>query len=106
MTTFADSATLFINDRPDAATRRLAWSVFETTGLPTPSDEVWRYAPLGDLGLERFNVPSAPTVVPDSLFASELSRRAVSYTHLDVYKRQVGALGTLNRSSPRSPNGA
>ena len=76
MTTFADSATLFINDRPDAATRRLAWSVFETTGLPTPSDEVWRYAPLGDLGLERFNVPSAPTVVPDSLFASELSRRA------------------------------
>jgi Fe-S cluster assembly protein SufD len=76
MTTFADSASLFMNDRPDAATRRLAWSVFETTGLPTPSDEVWRYAPLGDLGLERFSVPRAPSQTPDSPFATELCRRA------------------------------
>jgi Fe-S cluster assembly protein SufD len=76
MNTFADSASLFMNDRPDAATRRLAWSVFETTGLPTPSDEVWRYAPLGDLGLERFVVPIAPSQTPDSPFAMELCRRA------------------------------
>jgi len=76
MNTFADSATLFINDRPDAAARRLAWSIFETTGLPTPSDEVWRYAPLGDLGLERFLVPNAPSIGPDSPFATELCRRA------------------------------
>jgi Fe-S cluster assembly protein SufD len=76
MTTFADSASTFIDLRPDAAERRLAWSVFETTGLPTTSDEVWRYAPLGDLGLERFNVPTGPSAAPDSAFAKELSQRA------------------------------
>jgi Fe-S cluster assembly protein SufD len=76
MTTFADSATTFIELRPDAASRRLAWSVFEEIGLPTTSDEVWRYAPLGDLGLERFTVPSGPSDTPDSAFAKELSQRA------------------------------
>jgi Fe-S cluster assembly protein SufD len=76
MTTFADSASTFIADRPDAATRRQAWSVFEATGLPTTSDEVWRYAPLGDLNLENFEVPRGPKSTPDSDFASKLSQRA------------------------------
>ena len=76
MTTFADSASTFIADRPDAATRRLAWSVFEAAGLPTTTDEVWRYAPLGDLDLGHFEVPSAPTDPPDSDFAAQLCQRA------------------------------
>jgi Fe-S cluster assembly protein SufD len=76
MNAFADSATTFLDERPNAAARRLAWSVFESTGLPTTSDEVWRYAPLGDLGLEQFSVPSAPVLRPDSSFAIQLSERA------------------------------
>jgi Fe-S cluster assembly protein SufD len=76
MTTFADSASSFIAERPDAAARRQAWSVYEALGLPTPSDEVWRYAPLGDLDLERFEVPSAPKQAPDSDFATQLRQRA------------------------------
>src|ERR1700688_1941366 len=76
MTTFADSASTFIADRPDAATRRLAWELFEATGLPTTNDEVWRYAPLGDLNLEHFEVPSTAKHTPDSDFATQLCQRA------------------------------
>jgi Fe-S cluster assembly protein SufD len=76
MNAFAESASTFIAERPDAAARRRAWSIYESTGLPTTSDEVWRYAPLGDLGLERFEVPSAPATTPDSAFATQLSQRA------------------------------
>ena len=76
MNAFAESASTFIDDRPDSAARRRAWSIFESTGLPTTSDEVWRYAPLGDLGLERFEVPSAPALASDSAFATKLCQRA------------------------------
>ncbi|HEY5265948.1 MAG TPA: Fe-S cluster assembly protein SufD [Acidimicrobiales bacterium] len=76
MSNFAESASTFINERPDAAARRQAWSVYEATGLPTTSDEVWRYAPLNDLGLERFVVPHAPKSMPDSTFATKLIQRA------------------------------
>lgn len=72
MNSFADSAATFIADRPDAASRRQAWSVFESTGLPTPSDEVWRYAPLGELVLERFAVPVAPATWRESDFSRDL----------------------------------
>ncbi|HVB52025.1 MAG TPA: Fe-S cluster assembly protein SufD [Acidimicrobiales bacterium] len=76
MNTFAESASTYIDGRPDAAARRQAWSVFESVGLPTTSDEVWRYAPLGDLRLERFHVPSTPESRPDSAFATQLCQRA------------------------------
>jgi Fe-S cluster assembly protein SufD len=76
MNAFAESASTFIADQPDAAARRRAWSVFESTGLPTTSDEVWRYAPLGDLALERFEVPIAPAPTSDSAFATQLCERA------------------------------
>jgi Fe-S cluster assembly protein SufD len=76
MNAFADSASTFIDNRPDAAARRLAWSLFEATGLPTTSDEVWRYAPLGDLAIDRFAVPVAPATKADSEFAMKLSQRA------------------------------
>jgi len=76
MTTFADSASTFIDQRPDAPARRRAWSTFESIGLPTTSDEVWRYAPLNELGLEDFAVPTSPSSRPDSTFAGELCARA------------------------------
>jgi hypothetical protein len=59
MKIFADSATSFITERPDATDRRLAWSAFEAEGLPTTTDEVWRYAPLKDLMLDSFSVAEA-----------------------------------------------
>jgi Fe-S cluster assembly protein SufD len=76
MKIFAESATSFIASRPDAASRRLAWSGFEAAGLPQVSDEVWRYAPLGDLELDRFAVADHPLKGEDSNFAKELCRRA------------------------------
>jgi hypothetical protein len=76
MNAFADSASTFIDNRPDAAARRRAWSLFEATGLPTTSDEVWRYAPLGDLAIDRFAVPVEPTTQADSEFATKLRQRA------------------------------
>jgi hypothetical protein len=76
MTSFAETASSFIADRSDAAERRLAWSLFESLGLPSPSDEVWRYAPLGDLDLNRFEVVGSPRQGPDSPFAAQLCERA------------------------------
>jgi Fe-S cluster assembly protein SufD len=76
MSSFADSASSFIDSRPDASDRRLAWSLFEAQGLPTTSDEVWRYAPLNDLDLDRFAVASEPQRVGDSPFATQLVERA------------------------------
>lgn len=76
MKIFAESATSFIASRPDAASRRVAFTGFETVGLPQVSDEVWRYAPLGDLDLDRFSVAHEALTGEDSEFAKELCRRA------------------------------
>src|SRR5664280_1916074 len=73
---FADSATSFIAERPDADARQLAWSAFEVAGLPTTSDEVWRYAPLKDFVLDNFEVVGAPSRRTDSAFAQQLCDRA------------------------------
>jgi Fe-S cluster assembly protein SufD len=76
MKIFAESATNFIASRPDAPSRRVAWTGFETAGLPQVSDEVWRYAPLGELDLDHFVVAERPLKGEDSEFAQELCRRA------------------------------
>src|SRR5580704_7022638 len=76
MKIFADSATAFIAERPDAATRQLAWAAFEVAGLPTTDDEVWRYAPLKDFDLDHFGVVSEPTTRADSPFGAQLCERA------------------------------
>lgn len=76
MTSFADSAATFIDARPNATERRLAWALFEAQGLPTTSDEVWRYAPLTDLDLGRFAVAGEPERVAQSPFATQLIERA------------------------------
>lgn len=76
MKLFADSASSFINERPDAGARHVAWSAFESAGLPTTSDEVWRYAPLRDLDLDDFQVSKEARLVPDTQFAATLDARA------------------------------
>ena len=51
MNTFSTSAQLLLaNDE----SRKGAWDLFVEVGLPTTSDEVWRYAPLRDFSLDRF----------------------------------------------------
>jgi Fe-S cluster assembly protein SufD len=76
MKLFADSATSFIAERPDADVRQRAWSAFEVAGLPTTSDEVWRYAPLKEFVLDNFEVVGEPTSRSDSAFAQQLCDRA------------------------------
>jgi Fe-S cluster assembly protein SufD len=76
MNIFADSATSFITERPDAAVRQRAWDAFEASGLPTTSDEVWRYAPLKDFELDSFLVAREPSTRVDSPFAAQLCERA------------------------------
>lgn len=75
MTTFADSAAALLASRDEKA-RTEAWAAFSALGLPTASDEVWRYTPLGELGLERFAVPAAAPVVEPSASAARLARGA------------------------------
>jgi Fe-S cluster assembly protein SufD len=80
VTSFPDSVRAFLRARPDEPAREAAWAAFEAAGLPTTVDEVWRYAPLGDLELERFAVPAGPTAVdapPDPLADGAGARVAV-----------------------------
>ncbi len=76
MKIFADSASAYIAERPDASRRQLAFAAFEAAGLPTTSDEVWRYAPLKEFDLDSFDVVTEPTTLADTPFAAQLCERA------------------------------
>jgi Fe-S cluster assembly protein SufD len=90
MTTFTDSALSFLDARPDATSRARAWDAFSTLGLPTTVDEVWRYAPLHDLDLERFVLaassedPALSPLARDLAARSGLVLRVVDGVLLDV----------------------
>ncbi len=73
---FADSASTYIDSLPDALNRRRAWTEFEKIGLPTTTDEVWRYAPLSELSLDDFEVAHRAGPYADSAFASRLGAGA------------------------------
>jgi Fe-S cluster assembly protein SufD len=75
MTTFSDAATDFLAPLGADDVRRRAWAAFEDVGLPTTSDEVWRYAPLSDFSLDRFTLVSAPRLAGASSFAERLAER-------------------------------
>ncbi len=90
MTTFADSAAAAIDARPGGG-RREAWRAFEEVGLPSASDEVWRYTPLSDLGLERHAVPTGPSPARPSDTARRLGAGAgVVLTVVDGFLTPVG----------------
>ncbi len=76
MPSFADSAATFMLSRPDSVSRQAAWAAFEAHGLPSASDEVWRYAPLGELSLDSFDVPRGPSDARESEFARALGERS------------------------------
>jgi len=53
MNTFLDFAAAQLASHNDTLRQQL-WERFVEVGLPTTSDEVWRYAPLGDFDLDNF----------------------------------------------------
>ena len=75
MTTFSDAADSFLAPYGASDVRRRAWSQFQGVGLPTTSDEVWRYAPLEGFSLDRFNLVTSPHAGPQSDFAEHLAAR-------------------------------
>ncbi|MGH9020229.1 MAG: SufB/SufD family protein [Acidimicrobiales bacterium] len=105
MTTFADSAHSFLRARPDESERQRAWAGFEARGLPTTVDEVWRYAPLGGLDLDRYVVPNEPGDAADSA-ADNLSASAARVVSVvDGYCVDAGSDSpelTVQRLSPAS----
>jgi Fe-S cluster assembly protein SufD len=76
MTTFAESALSYLDAREGSSDRHDAWKTFENLGLPTTVDEVWRYAPLKDLDLDRFTLAAEATLPDLSDFALALGERA------------------------------
>lgn len=74
MKNFTSSATTFLSTHPDQY-RRDAFTAFEASGLPTTSDEVWRYAPLGEFSLDHFEVPETPAPWPVSKLSEQLGAR-------------------------------
>ncbi len=76
MKNFAQSALSHINALENSSARLEAWNAFNTLGLPTTIDEVWRYAPLGELDLDNFEVRSRHEVPVLSSFARDLGDRA------------------------------
>ncbi len=92
MTTFADSAAAVLDAHPGGG-RREAWRAFEEVGLPSASDEVWRYTPLGELGLERHAVATGPSPAAPSDAARRLAAGAgVVLTVVDGHLAPVGEL--------------
>ena len=86
--TFADSALSLIADASSA--RRDAWRAFTTLGLPTTSDEVWRYAPLSDLDLDHYALARPADAVEPSTLARSLARHAgLVVTMIDGELRDV-----------------
>jgi Fe-S cluster assembly protein SufD len=76
MNLFAESASSFLARQPDAQRREAAYAAFVEQGLPTTSDEVWRYAPLGELSLDRYRVAETPEAGAPSPFSRGLAERA------------------------------
>jgi Fe-S cluster assembly protein SufD len=93
MTTFSDAATDFLAPLGAGDVRRRAWAAFEEVGLPTTSDEVWRYAPLSRFSLERFALATTPRLVEPSDFAQSLASRAGLVVRVvDGFLEGAGAL--------------
>ena len=65
--------------------RLAAWRQFEAMPWPKPTDEDWRRTRLTGFDLGKFQ----PYAVSSGQQAREDLSPPVSYTHLDVYKRQV-----------------
>jgi len=75
MSTFTETANAHVAAHPDEV-RRHAWQAFTTVGLPTTSDEVWRYAPLNKFTLDAYSLDAPAAASPATPFALALAERA------------------------------
>lgn len=74
METFLTSAHEWVNALDNSDERRRILHSVAATGLPTTSDEVWRYTPLRDLNLDAFGSATAAPHSPQ--FVDTLTERA------------------------------
>ena len=81
MSTFSESAHALVAGHSDSS-RRDAFDRFVAVGLPTTSDEVWRYAPLSDFSLDNFSLDAVTTVPASTPFATALRSRAGVVVHI------------------------
>jgi len=81
MSTFSESAHALVSGHSDSS-RRAAFDRFVAVGLPTTSDEVWRYAPLSDFSLDNFSLDAVTTVPAFTPFATALRSRAGVVVHI------------------------
>jgi Fe-S cluster assembly protein SufD len=90
---FFDTAARSLEGLPNEASRRLLLEAVVAQGLPTTADEVWRYAPLTDLDLDRY--AGSDGVVPT---ASDLSRAlaAECAAVVEVVDGRLGAVHTID----------
>ncbi len=96
MNTFADTANSFIDERPDAAARRQAWSVLNRRDCPLRVTKCGATPPLKDLGLEAFTgAPQSPRWFPIHRLrrCCQLARGS-SYVSVDGILREYGYLRT------------
>ncbi len=82
MASFRDTALHFVRTRPDASQRGASFQRFLDTGLPSASEEVWRYAPLEDLDLDGFALATEPRAEALGPVAAALAPLASRTIHL------------------------
>lgn len=82
MSTFLETATVEIEQRPDASLRSALWTGFHATGLPSTTDEVWRYAPLSELALDGRELATGSEIHELTALAEKLRDNANSFVSL------------------------
>lgn len=101
MQTFLTSARDWANTLEDSAVRRRAIDTVEAQGLPTTSDEVWRYAPLRDLDLDGFGspttAPAAPAFIEELAGVADIVIRVENGRVLEVKGNITGVTVTAGR---------
>ena len=74
METFLNSARNRISGLPGFVEREQLLETVRRQGLPTTSDEVWRYAPLAQFSIDDFGSPESEDISPS--FIQELTQHA------------------------------
>ena len=91
MTNFLDTATAWIDQQSNAATRRVALSAVIDNDLPTTTDEVWRYAPL-----EYFNLDSYDLASPSVATAPDALEQAIAALGALVVRTTNGVVASID----------
>ena len=82
METFLNSARNRISGLPGFVEREQLLETVRRQGLPTTSDEVWRYAPLAQFSIDDFGSPESEDISPS--FIQELTQ------HAEIVVREIG----------------